>query len=438
MATETWFRNPHDYIREVVEVGTPNIVFDQGILTKRGIDDLPKWCATYFPTAIPYRVIAIGWGGAPEYRRGDTVITPTAVYPVWDYEADDRAVLEEMIDNPVGEDESACSSTAVEEQYRPVLGQEHRVILTNLPPANTGPGRAMIRMLRDLQGEHDEVILHAHGLYSYRLMFGSGFRSADVDPRTAAQKGKVTLPSGKEVSHEHTATMPKWTKLMGFAPVDLGVPRNRCIFNIRSAIWAGEHWHESIDFRVGGSGDSEVAVRPRGTRGIAKPGDKVSCDSCSLSDDCKYSREGGVCSVPGSETKELTVSFRSRDSDRIIDGLQTLMAVSAGRLERGLSDEEIDGELDPEVTKIINSMFQSGVKLAKLVNPTLNGGPKVGVFVNGGSATVQTSSPKQMVAAVIRELEDQGIPRHQITPEMVQRVLGAAPAPQVIEGQVIQ
>jgi len=447
MATEVWFRNPHDYVREVVEAGCAHIVFDWGVMVKKGIDDLPKFCNTYFPSVLQYRAIGVAWAGAPEYRRGDTLMSPSAVYPVWDYENDDRASLEEMIERPAGEDEAACSSTALETMYRPVLGQEHRIVLTNLPPSNTGPGRSLMRMLRDLQAEHPDVIFHIHGLYSYRLMFGAGFRAADVDPRTPAQKGKVVLPSGKEMAHEHTSALPMWTKLMGFAPVDLGVPRNRCIFNIKSAQWAGEHWHEDIDFKLAPGNIVEVSTvsTTRGretaiTKGTPiNPGDMVACDSCSLTASCKAYREGAACSVKGSEMSALARMFKTRDSDTIIDGLQAILAKQAERAERGVEDEQLSGELDPEVTKILNSLFGNGVKLAKLVNPSLNGGPKVGVFVNGGQVGVtEGASPKQMVAGIVRELEQQGIPRSQITPEMIQNVIGGGrvQSPVVIAGEL--
>jgi len=446
MATEMWLRNPHDYIREVVESGCSNIVFDWGVMVKKGIDDLPKFCNTYFPSVLKYRAIGVAWAGAPEYRPGDTLMSPSAVYPVWDYENDDRTSLEEMIDRPAGEDEVACSSTALEVMYRPVLGQEHRIVLTNLPPSNTGPGRSLMRMLRDLQAEHDDVIFHIHGLYSYRLMFGAGFRSADVDPRTPAHKGKVILPSGKEMAHEHTSAIPMWTKLMGFAPVDLGVPRNRCIFNIRSAQWAAEHWHENIDFKVAPGNVIEVStVSTRGRESAlpkgTKPGqgDMIACDSCSLTASCKAYREGAACSVKGSEMSALAKMFKTRDSETIIDGLQAILMKQAERAEQGVEDEKLSGELDPEVTKILNSLFGNGVKLAKLVNPALNGGPKVGVFVNGGQVGItEGASPKQMVAGIVRELEQQGIPRSQITPEMVQNVLSPAADRQVIAGTIVE
>ena len=65
---------------------------------------------------------------------------------------------------------------------------------------------------------------------------------------------------------------------------------------------------------------------------------------------------------------------------------------------------------------------KGALKLAKLVNPALSGGPKVGVFINGGGA-VQVGSGGEtanaLVATVVAELEAQGINRSDIDAEMV-------------------
>ncbi len=149
-----------------------------------------------------------------------------------------------------------------------------------------------------------------------------------------------------------------------------------------------------------------------------------------------------MCSVPGAEPTELSRYFKTRDSGMIIDGLGTLMAAQTKRLERGLTDEEDFGELDPEVTKIMNQLFDQGVKLAKLVDPNLRGGPKVSVHVGaGGGATIEGSNPRQFLAAAVRELELQGFKRAEITPKMIEGMMSGMADPgrahQAIEGTVV-
>jgi hypothetical protein len=436
MATQVWLRNPRAYIREIVEVRQPYIAWDKGVLVKHSIDPV-KFCDLHIPADMYYRMLIIGntLQGAAELKRGGDPDKPDAVYPVWSADEEDLATLEELIQYPVGEDPSACSDDSVDRAYRPVLGQEHRIILTDLPNLNTGPGRRMVRLLSELQEEYPECIMHLHGVYSYRAMFGGGFRSVDLDGRARAAKGDIELPNGKYVRHEAAPQFAQWVMMLGFLPVDLTVPRNRCMYNIKSAVWAGKHWNDNIKFKSKGeqpavdpaipSSDVVLPTTQSHKRSPYQEGDKFICDTCSLQGECKYYREGAVCSVPESESVKLASFFNTRDSERIIEGLGVLLGAQANRLERGLDDEEYGEGLDPEVSKLINSLFSNGTKLAKLVNPALQGGPKVGVFVNGapGSTVAVGTSANQLTAAIVQELEAKGIPRENITPEMVARVL---------------
>ena len=146
--------------------------------------------------------------------------------------------------------------------------------------------------------------------------------------------------------------------------------------------------------------------------------------------------------MPGSEPTDLAKMFKTRDSQLIIDGLGTLMAAETHRLQRGMEEEETWGELDPEVTKMMSTLFDHGVKLAKLVDPSLRGS---GVNINvgqGGQAAVALSTPKQMVAAAVRELQARGVPLDQITPDAIQGLLAGMADPEkqtrAIEGEVIR
>lgn len=433
--TEVFFRNPSNYIREVVEAGEYRIAWDRGFLAKRDIDP-SKLAQLYFSPDVRYRMLVIGEQGAAELQPGRTMKNPAAVYPVWSY-GQSQELLLELLENPSGEDVKTSENEDLLPDERPVLGQEHRIVVQDIPSMNTGIARKFMTFLRNLQEDYPEAIIHVHGLYSYRVMFGMGFRAVDVDPRSTAQKGKVYLPNGKEVTFEKAAQFPQWVNLCGYNPVDLQIPRNRCIFNIKSANWAAKHYDENVKFLSRGEvdpqpqvADTAVAVPESKHNGItshkkANDGDKFICNVCTIQNECKYFRAGAVCSVPGTEPARLANFFKTRDSDQIIEGLGTVLATQANRVEQGLQDEEFSDELDPEVTKILNSLFNNGVKLAKLVNPALNGGPKVGVFVNGGqgASVAVGGSASQLTAAIVAELESKGIPRDQITPEMIGQVL---------------
>ena len=438
--TEAWYRNPDAYIRELVETGESNIAWDRGRLVKRKIDPI-KHADLYFGKSYPWRALAIGEQGTAEYRTGDTLYRPTAVYPTWIY-GEDQGLLEEIIEQPVGEDEDICNDNSIQGDERPVFGQEHRVVITDLPPGSSGPGRKFLAYLKELQEDNPNCIIHLHGPYSYRIAFGMDFGAADIDPRINASKGKITLPIGKEILYERAVMYSSWVTMLGFKPVDLEVPRNRCMFNIKAAAWAGKYYNQEIKTPRKDLGRAVDHLSPDkdyepiekkshlSKHMPKKPGDQFACDTCSLQLECSYFRLGAVCSVPGAEPKALSSFFKTRDSNTIIEGLGTLVAANANRLERGMEEERILGDVNPEVTKMIGQVFDQGQKLAKLVDPNLRGGAKVQVNVGGNAAVVSAASPRQMVASVIRELEDQGFKREDITPEMVQNLIAGMADPE--------
>jgi len=437
MTIETWWRNPRAYIREIVEVRHPLIVWDKGSLVKHRIDPV-KFLDLHIPTDMHYRMLIVGntEQGCAEVTRGGDPEKPEAVYPVWSAEEESLETLEEIIQYPAGEDPETCEDEACPRAYRPVLGQEHRIIMTDIPKLTTGPGRKLVRMVAELQEEYPDVILHLHATYSWKAMFAHGLRSIDFDGRTKAAKGTVSLPNGREIRYQQAGAHPQWINLLGYKAVDLSIPRNRCMYNMKSALWAAKHYDENLKFKTRGwtavdahtptASLTPVETKTSKSVNLAyKPGDKFTCDTCSVSDACKYYRQGAVCSVPDSEPVKLASFFNTRDSDTIISGLGALLGKQADRLERGMEDEEWSEELDPEVSKLINSLFSNGVKLAKLTNPELSGGTKVGVFVNGGQGAQVAvgSSASQLTASIVRELEEKGIPREDITPEMISQVL---------------
>jgi hypothetical protein len=431
MATEVWFRNPHDYVRELVEVGYGNIAWDRGLLTKRRIDPL-KHADLFFGQTMEYRILLVGAQGTAEYRRGCTLDTPVAVYPTWQY-GEDSDLLLEMIEDPIGEDKESCNDQNVRDDERPILGQEHRVVITNMPNTRDMGGRQFVAFLRGLQLDHPECIIHMHGTYGWRLAFGSNLGAADVAPREAAQKGRLHLPSGSVVKYEEMRKHPKWAAALGYTPEDLTVPRNRCMFNIKSALWAGENYEKMFKFRTQGAGSGDYtspankhvpaetkSPLPSGVK--TQPGDKMVCDMCSLQNDCKFFRSGAVCSLPGAEPVRLSKMFNTRNADDIIDGLSMIVSSGANRLERGMQFEQAVEEMDPEVSKMMGQVFDQGVKLAKLLDPQrFSPGAKVQVNVGAnGQVGVQGGNPRQLVAATIQELVRQGYPRDQITPQMIQ------------------
>lgn len=423
-----WFRNPNLYVRECLEVGVELIAWDRPFLLKHSLDPV-KFMDLYYQ-GQPWRMLVIDDECTVEIKPGFSQDRPVAVYPSWSY-GDDFSLLEELVASNVADDEQACNDERTPAHRRPRPGQEHRVVITNTPLATTGLGRKFFRVLRELQDEHPDTIIHVHGLYSYRVMFGLGYRSVDAEPRELAKKGKVSFPNGAELTFEKAAEQPQWINLLGMTPVDLKVPRNRCMYNIRSLRWAAKHFRENVRFKHNGfqhiNPEDPTTRLPTNNfifmkRQTPREGDKFLCDACSLQTSCKYFRTGAICAVPDSEPQELATFFATRDADTIITGLGTVLAAQARRATRGMEKEaEDDDKLDPEVTKLLDNVFNNGVKLAKLVNPALNGQGKPG-GLNLTQINVNQGPPQAIMAQIMDALVASGIPRDEITPDMVKQV----------------
>lgn len=442
MATEVWIRNPLTCIRECAELLFPRIAWDRGYVYKMNLDPV-KHAEVHYPTAVQYRLLMIGDQGAAELRRGRGMSNPYAVYPVWECGTSSIVELEEMLAHPRLPDGSRPDERGVE-------GQDHRVVLTRTPSARTHQGQALIGTLRDLQYEYPNSIMHLHGSYSIRTAFGSGLGSADWEPTADSSKGRVVLGSGKIIPWEKGIEYPLWIANSGYRLSQLDVARNRTMFNIRSAIWAGKYHDENIAFRVRPN-KAEVVdyestdfvprtvnkVHGRGGSSLEpQDGDRFLCNKCSLAKTCRYFREGGVCTIPDSETAGLARYFKTSDSDQIIQGLGRLMEKNIERVDRGIKAEIAEDELDPEVTKIMKMLLDSGTRLAKLVNPALAGGTKVGVFVGGATqvgAGGGAATEKQIIANAMAELQEQGIAREDMDAEMVAQYITQKHAPKAIE-----
>jgi hypothetical protein len=448
--TEVWFRNPVNYIRELVQVpGGDKIAWDRGMLMKRGVDP-HAFGNLYFGRNSDWRALAIGEQGAAEVDFEHSMSNPMAVYPVLVYGEDDLGDLEDWMKHPLGEDANACARRNAPADEVPVFGQEHRIVITNLPGSSLSSTKFLLRTIKEMKEDYDYtgVILHLHNSYAYRQMFALNFGSVDIDPRTEAAKGKVTIPPGKTIRHERASNVAHWVNLLDMTPADLKVPANRCIYNIKSALWAGENWTTDVKFRHSSPVDldpRDLAIRQtRGSKIILsgkgkqteQPGDKVVCNACSLQDACKYYREDAVCSVPDSEMSILAKYFRSRDADTVIDAIGTVLAAQAQRLERGVKMEEDYGELDPEVTKIANQVFNNGAKLAKLLDPSLSK-PSVQISVGGASGgSVGSVNPKQLISKAVRAIQDEtGMALEDITSDMIVAMMArqGTPVPVAIE-----
>lgn len=437
--TVVLFRNPDNYIRELVEADYRKIVWDRGYLHKKRIDPI-EHAKLYF-TSMPFVVWDLGneEQGCAEYLPGSPRNRPAAVYPIVSMMGQNAiTMLEELAANPSGENEESCMDPDVPPEERPVLGQDHIVIVTDLPDMASSRGRAMLRTIRDIQSDYPDCTIHLHGLYAFKAMFSMEFKSVDFEPRSYAQKGTVILPMGRQIKFEGAAQTPQWVTMLDFLPKELADPKNRCIYNIKSTLWAAKNYDESLSIKFrrdkkSGPPDTTssdkafvpVPAKSNFTKTLpVLDGDKVACDSCSLANNCRSYRAGAVCSL-NQDTGGLAAMFRTRDSATILDGLSKILAKQAERTERAVEEEEAFSELSPDVTKMLDSLFKNGIQFAKLVDPTLRS-PKLALTVNGGSGVTVSSeraTPQQIMKDVFAALEAQGFQRAEITPEMIKTMM---------------
>lgn len=446
MATEVWFRNPERFMTSLVDAGATKIVWHRGRLQRKRTDPLAH-ARLSFPRGSDWRVLVADVRGALEYRpicnRFDR---PFACYPVWHYGSTIEE-LERLLETNCAE---RGEPFADDRLFTPVEGQEHRVLISGWPDVSTVFGQKFIATLGEVQQDYPDVILHLFEARSYRAAFAFGFRAADLDPATSARFKKVLLASGREVPIDRLVEERnrQWVHLHGYTVDDLHDLDDRIAFNIRSGIWAGEYFAEKFQFRttrfkISPADVDAVDYSPpptlhyKSSPAIGTVGDKVACDRCSLSNTCKFVRVGSVCNLPESETASLAKFFKTRDAETVIDGLSAILQTQAQRAAVGMEAETDTGELDGEVSRILANMFDGGVKLAKLLNPVLaQTGPKIAVQINAGNGRgeITAANPKALMAALVRELEERGIPREDITPEMVMGMV----QPKEIEAEVIE
>lgn len=450
MAFDLWMRQPKMYMDLALEAGARKFTWHVSMSLAERREAL-GWTRNAAMGYGEISVMLIDDAGAAEYKIFDNYDSPRAVYPTWCYEDGIEALIA-LMDKNVAEDPK-ITSALVPTAMRPVVGQKHRVVVTDLGDAKERNSVAI--RLRDLQlnRPHCELFISTH--LEYNSLFGMGFQAGDAMPGNVTKTSKlpkIMLPSGKALQHglEFDLRYKDWFSILGWSQLDIVDNEAYTRFNIDSLMWAAKNWDLATPFvqrRVKSKGERTVFMSPefketpdvnfvlptaRRTMmrnlGLKEELDKFTCDTCMLHNACTLARRGSVCGVKGTEMADLAKHFGTRNAQAIIDGIDQLVKKQVERVEDRIAKEEATGELDPEVSKEINHVISNATKLAKLIDPALAGGPKVQVNVGvsgGGNAYTQIAAadPKQMVAGIVRELEASGIKREDITSEMIKGVL---------------
>lgn len=425
---EFWVRNAKLYMAEALECDQLQFVWDLSYLVKhKQISDIHKYMSLKC-RGRKFQYIVVSPKEASLHDADHDRTKPLAVWPVWYAELGNTIhQLETWMANPVGRNRTLCNDKSVSSHCRPVWGQSERIIVD--PGSLASPNaRANISMIRDLQEEYPDVKIHLHGTGSFKYGFGLNFGAFDFEAHTLAQRGQISLPNGKQLLRPTDYPLnEEWIRLCGFTPRRLTEKgRNRTMFNIKSGQWAAENYRQNVKWKTRGF-ETEPGQKTSKRTWFKKQKpvetDMLSCYKCSMQLACKYYREGSVCSVPGSEGEDLAKMFKTRDSEVIIDALSNLLSRNVARLENAMDNEADKGEVDPHVTRLVESIWDRGERLAKLLDPEL-GHPTSKTSGNINFLNVNMAkSPQELASAVFAELEAQGVARDQITPELVENLM---------------
>lgn len=447
---DLWFRQPRVYMSHALEGGANKFTWHlaSALSTKT---DVLSWFRNAVIGYGECRMMIIDHTGASEYNQYNRYQEPLAVYPTWSADEDFNELIY-LVENPVADNPKFTDDESIPRDMRPVKGQKHRVVLHQLGKAS--PQRiGLLLRIRELQQLHPECEIFISQQIMFSILFGFGFGAGDCMPGNVLDTGGmvegVNLPTGKYLKppniwdHRYS----DWFELLGWRQLDMYDRHQMTRYNIEALMWAARNYDKAVPFALTRSSTgTRVIFKPTEFRavsdkdfilpqarrnlmrnlGIDEELDKLACDTCMLHNACTLYREGAVCAVKGSDGVELSKHFGTRNAQAIITGLDQLLKSQVERLEDAAATEKVSGEPDPDVTRQYNAVFANATKLAKLIDPSLAGGPKVqvNVGVNGNaSVAVASADPKQLVASVVAELEASGIPRDQITPEMIKGVL---------------
>lgn len=439
---DLFFRNPHNYHQQLVELGEFNIAWDRGLLLKRRVEPM-LWAQTALGP-VNWKQYIIGDYHTQEYTPGCKPGHPSAVYPSWSFKKDQWDELYNYITQPWGSNPEYCTDKKVEIEHRPVFGQAHRIFLLDMPRPTTIDGRKVYSQMSDLQEANPQVEFYLHGSYSFSSLFGYAFTAGDFDARTPAAKDKLHLPNGSTSRDGDHEWCRKEIQALGYTMNDMSFPGERCSFNIISARHAAHNW------KFGGrisrklpQGFTPDVMSPTQTARFPQTNedgvrwkpeeiqdtDKYACNSCSLWRKCSNFREGSVCTLTGSPGMNLSSHFNSKDPTKIVEGLRSILSKQAERVESQIENEDpLEG--DKNIDKNLNALFRNGVTLAKLVDPSLRSGINIGIAVGGPSPalTVLTGNQqldnKAIASSLIAEIEQKtGLPRDQITDDVIDQYI---------------
>lgn len=466
-AKEIWLLDPGPFTDIAFNLGYSNFVFRAAYTENRtNRQDFTKFI-DLFSRGRPWQVIWTPVGGdyAVHFTSQRGWDFPVSVWQIWRASTMKLAQLSYMFEEPLPPETILGTFGAASRNeswpIATVAGQQHRVLMANAPQRDADWGQIAAYAQR-LQATDSTKTLHYHGQKSVGRTIGVAAKAFDHPVRLGWDGGfpRILLPNGMVwcTGEKLKPYQEFWLRLIGVNAKDyLAIPdrptlsRETYRINAMSLRWAFLNWDRAWDFnRVAGDEDiasaeldwepKSLPIRLRKTKAENHLLDRWLCNTCSLQFKCPYSREGAVCIVPDSEPKQLADLMHTRSSFQIIEGLGTILAAQSKRAERGMKIEEERAReaddkglpetgLSPEVTRILNSIFDRGVQLAKLVDPAIAArmSPKTNILnVTAGNPTSGVGpqpTPQQLMTGMKAELEQRGIALEDATDEIIEQIL---------------
>ncbi|ANA85873.1 hypothetical protein SEA_EXIGUO_9 [Gordonia phage Exiguo] len=450
---DLWWQNPFKYYEHLKDSGESQVLFDHSLLHKYKVN--PREFMLQHFRGMSWRCYIVNEDCAtlidstcgPEQTLGS--------WAVWDAQKHDLGELKELMEVPW---KDRPISEHADWYEIPHPAQQHRVFIKNMISGKQDElwkkRRQRLTKIQRLYPECEMFIKPKH--FGMGLAFGAGFSASCLDPYQFRwiERGKIVLPNGRNVHLERVDEFAREIEHLGFDPYEVRYDQDvgllYCIAAIR---YAAHHWDDPTGpfYRKNNYLDGPdfknpdmYAQMPSYDRVVRpldkiKPTDQILCDSCSLWRLCPAYRAEEVCGLPSSETSRLAKLALSRNADDVVEMLASVLSKQAERAENAIDEEEATGKANPQVDKMLNNVFKNGTTLAKLRNPALG---RPAVQVNIGAAAqqaqaVEAADPRALAMTVITDLEQRGVPREEITQEMIEAHMQEHYAPKQIESSVV-
>ena len=99
--------------------------------------------------------------------------------------------------------------------------------------------------------------------------------------------------------------------------------------------------------------------------------DILACNTCKFFEKCPKFQANSICAY-SKRFKELAPLVKTRDIDLLGESLQKIMETESKRYLRGVTMEEVSGDIDPAVTAVGDGLFKKVTDFMKIMKPILN------------------------------------------------------------------